>query len=99
MKPLFIGISGPSACGKSATVKELLKLNSSFVRFKVDNYWKDAHTFPTKHGYRNWERPENLNFDLVYKHLLLLKQGKPLIDAPIYKKGKRYFDSPFFILI
>jgi uridine kinase len=85
MKPIIVGIVGPSCSGKSTIVKEILKSNPNIVRLKLDNYWNDEKTFPKTHGYTNWERPENLNLELLYKNIKELHQGKPT-KVPICKK-------------
>jgi uridine kinase len=87
MKPLLIGIAGPSCSGKTTIIKEIVKNNSHIVRLKVDNYWKDKNTFPKVLGYRNWDRPENIKFDVLAKNLTDLKAGRKT-EVPICKKGQ-----------
>lgn len=77
----LIGITGPSCSGKSTIVEELKKKLSDVLIINLDDYWHDKSTFPIKLGYRNWEIPDNLKFDLLLKNLEDLKQGKET-EAP-----------------
>lgn len=87
MQPLIVGVAGPSSSGKSSIIKELTKNRSDIIRLRLDSYWNDKNTFPKAYGYTNWERPENLNFDLLYKNIKELKEGKST-RAPVCKKGQ-----------
>jgi len=71
----IIGITGPSCSGKSSISEKLKEANDSQL-IHLDDYWKDKTTFPRKYGFRNWELPQNLKFDLLYQNLQELKMGK-----------------------
>lgn len=85
---IFVGICGPSNSGKSSLCEALTKkYHAEWV--EVDHYLKDKKEIPFTGKYRNWELPQNHKFDMLFKDLKKLSQGK-IINHPIYsfKKGK-----------
>lgn len=76
MKSIFIGIVGPSGSGKTTLCKKLKASNKNYEHIRLDNYFKHPRTFPLKKGFRNWEKPSNLKFDVLLKHLETLQKGK-----------------------
>ncbi|MBX4205445.1 MAG: AAA family ATPase [Candidatus Doudnabacteria bacterium] len=109
VRPEFIGIVGASGSGKSTLCKELKKSSRDFEHIKLDNYFRDPKTFPKKFGFPNWERPANLKFDILLKHLKALRRGKTIhtksfpkkaggISKPIIIRPKKYILVEGFIL-
>ena len=83
---LIIGIAGGTGSGKTTVVK---KIKQNFPNEKVavlsqDSYYKDNSHLPLKQRQEiNFDHPQALEFDLIIKHLKLLKEGKS-IQEPIY---------------
>lgn len=84
--PYLIGFSGPSTSGKTELTRQLSK-HIEFTLVKLDNYWKKKPEFPTKFGYKNWDSPKAINFDLLYENLKELKKGNN-VKSPIWNKGE-----------
>lgn len=82
----IIGIAGPSSSGKSTICEALQKHLKDSVIIHTDDYWCNPEHFPKEKGFKNWELPEGLDFDMLYTNLLELKQGKPTI-APQWVQG------------
>lgn len=74
-KVIFVGIAGPSGSGKTTLCKKLKLVLEDCEHIRLDNYFKSPKTFPMKHGFHNWEMLSNLKFDLLAKHLKVLKNG------------------------
>ena len=84
--PFLIGICGGSASGKSTAASYITQFvgEENCLLFSLDNYFYGPNDEERKHieDY-NFDRPEALDLDLAYKHLLALKEGKS-IDMPVY---------------
>ena len=84
--PFLIGICGGSASGKSTAASYITQFvgEENCLLFSLDNYFYGPNDEERKHieDY-NFDRPEALDLDLAYKHLLALKEGKT-IDMPVY---------------
>lgn len=91
IKTYLVGIVGPSGAGKTTLCKKLKLLSKDHEHVRLDNYFKDPATFPLKYGFRNWEKPSNLKFDVLLKHLKMLKNGKEVHTKTFPKRagGKR----------
>src|SRR3989344_4464660 len=87
MKYLFIGIVGPSGSGKTTLCKKLKLSNKNHEHIRLDNYFKHPRTFPLKHGFRNWEKPSNLKFNVLVSHLTALKNGKTIHTKSFPKRA------------
>jgi len=87
MKTIFIGIVGPSGSGKTTLCKKLKLSDKNHEHIRLDNYFKNPRTFPLKHGFRNWEKPSNLKFDILFKHLKELRNGKEVHIKSFPKKA------------
>jgi len=99
----LIGIAGPSASGKSTLCEELVKLIPDSLLISQDDYWKNPELFPKVKGLKNWELPENIDFDRLYQNLLDLKEGKATV-APKwvrghYPPGTQTFSSKKYIFV
>lgn len=87
MEHILIGIVGPSGSGKTTLCKKLKSLNKDCEHVRLDNYFKSPKTFPKKGNFRNWELPSNLKFDVLLRHLRLLKSGKEVHTKTFPKKA------------
>lgn len=108
-KVYFVGIVGPSGSGKTTLCKKLKLISKEHEHIRLDNYFKDPKTFPIKHGFRNWEKPSNFKFDILLKHLKMLKNGKEVHtksfptkaggkSKPIVLKPKKFIFIEGFML-
>lgn len=86
-KIYFIGIVGPSGSGKTTLCKKLKLSSKDHEHIRLDNYFKNPRTFPIKHGFRNWEKPANLKFNVLLKHLKMLKNGEVVHTKSFPKKA------------
>jgi uridine kinase len=80
IKPIVVGIAGPSCAGKSTIVEELKRRLPRIRSISLDEFWKDSETFPTitvngTLSFRNWELPQNLDFDRLYDTLKRARKG------------------------
>ena len=84
--PILIGICGGSASGKTTAASYITNFvgEENCLLFSLDNYFFGLNDEERKHieDY-NFDRPEALDLDLAYQHLLELKEGKT-IDMPVY---------------
>jgi len=84
---IFIGIVGPSGSGKTTICKKLKSLLKDCEHIRLDNYFKAPKTFPKKGNFRNWELPSNLKFDVLLRHLKLLKNDQIVYTKTFPKKA------------
>jgi len=83
---LIIGIAGGSGSGKSTVVKKVIKRLSkdSVSVIYQDSYYKDnGHLAPEERSKINFDHPSAIEFNLLVKHLDILRQGHE-IPMPIY---------------
>lgn len=78
----IIGISGGAASGKTTLASFLKqKYPEDVTIISCDNYYYDMSDIDlTQRGSINFDKPETINFDLLYQHLVDLKQGKSIIS-------------------
>ncbi|OGT54117.1 MAG: uridine kinase [Gammaproteobacteria bacterium RIFCSPHIGHO2_12_FULL_42_10] len=84
--PIIIGISGASASGKSLLANTIVnELGSTqVVVISEDSYYKDHSNIPYEARTTiNYDHPDAIDHDLLYRHLLLLQQGKS-VEVPVY---------------
>jgi len=83
---LIIGIFGGTGSGKTTIVNQIstyFSLNE-LVIISQDSYYKDNSTIPHKNRCKlNYDKPDAIDFNLLYKHISDLKKGKT-IQQPIY---------------
>ena len=77
MRPTLIGVTGPSCSGKTTICKKVVQALHYANRLDGDEFWKDKSTFPRIDGMRVWDLPGNLNYNLLFKNLSEIKEGKP----------------------
>jgi len=81
-----IGVAGGSGSGKTTVVKEIVNLlpkNAVSVLY-LDSYYKDnGHLSQEEKLKINFDHPSSFEFNLLIKHLDMLKQNQP-IEMPIY---------------
>jgi uridine kinase len=85
-KTIVIGISGPSASGKSLLANTLVKElgSSEVVVISEDSYYKDnSHMTFAERELINYDHPEAFDHPLLCRHLSELQQGKN-VQVPIY---------------
>ncbi len=83
---LIIGIAGGTGSGKTTVVNRII---NSFPRGEVcvipqDSYYKDSSHVPVEDRQKiNFDEPAAIEWPLLVKHLLELKQGRP-VEMPTY---------------
>ena len=87
---IIIGISGPSASGKSLLANTIVnELGSEHVVvISEDAYYKDNSHLPFAEREKiNYDHPEAFDHALLCEHLLKLQKGDS-VDIPIYSHSK-----------
>lgn len=83
MKPVVIGLAGPSCSGKT----EIARLAAAALRGPVltlDSYYRDlSHLTPEQRAAVNFDAPEALREDLVLAHVAAMAEGQA-IEKPVY---------------
>jgi len=83
---IIVGICGPSCSGKT-TLAYLIKKKLNKIKCEIislDNYYKDRKGIEKKkRNHINFDHPSAFDFDLLLKHLEMLKKGFS-INVPIY---------------
>jgi len=83
---LIIGIAGGTGCGKTTVVNTILnELPEGVVGvISQDSYYKDtSHLSYEERVKINFDHPRSIDFELLEKHLIDLKEGKS-IHQPVY---------------
>ncbi|MEJ2003803.1 MAG: uridine-cytidine kinase [Cyclobacteriaceae bacterium] len=90
MKPYLIGITGGSASGKTAFLKELMEgMGKKVCLVSQDHYYKPREQQEKDEaGVINFDRPESIDRTHFYEDILKLKQGKPV------EKQEYTFNNP-----
>lgn len=84
----IIGIAGGSGSGKSTLCVSLCKNHpNECALLHVDDYFKKSEETPELNGFKNWDHPDSLRFDDIYKDLLSLREGR---EVTIRTKGELY---------
>lgn len=89
-QPIIIGISGPSASGKSLLANTIVnELGSEqVVVISEDAYYKDNSHLPLAEREKiNYDHPDAFDHALLCEHLKQLQQGKP-VNIPVYSHSK-----------
>ncbi|MCP4551768.1 MAG: uridine kinase [Bacteroidetes bacterium] len=83
---LTIGIAGGSGCGKTTVVNKIVEgiPKDSVSIISQDSYYIDnGHLSAQERSKINFDHPESIEFDLLVKHIDLLKKGNA-IPMPTY---------------
>ncbi len=83
---LIIGIAGGTGCGKTTVVNQIInELPENEVGvISQDSYYKDtSHLSFEERTKINFDHPRTIDFELLYEHLLLLKDNQ-VIEQPVY---------------
>jgi uridine kinase len=83
---LIIGIAGGTGCGKTTVVNQIVnELPENEVGvISQDSYYRDtSHLTYEERTKLNFDHPRTIDFDLLYKHLLKLKDNQ-IIEQPVY---------------
>lgn len=83
---LVIGIAGGTGSGKTTVVRKILEqLPSGGVTIIPQDayYWDSSHLPLEERLEINFDHPDSIEWELLIKHILDLKQKKP-IEQPIY---------------
>ena len=83
---LIIGICGGTGSGKTTVVNKILNILPAdhVAILSQDSYYKDNSNISLEERKQiNFDHPESIEFDLLYKHLNELKNGRS-IEKPIY---------------
>ncbi|MDR0419940.1 MAG: uridine kinase [Prevotellaceae bacterium] len=83
---LVIGIAGGTGSGKTTVVRRISELfpPGDVSIIPQDSYYKDSSHIPVEERQNiNFDHPNAFDFDLLVKHVKMLKQGKP-IEQPVY---------------
>lgn len=107
MSVTIIGVAGGSGSGKTTFVKRLVdSLKDNCALISQDNYYHDqSDKFDHDGGSVNFDHPDSLDFDLMRKHLEVLKSGLA-IESPRYdfathtrsKKTDTLMSKPIIII-
>lgn len=83
---LTIGIAGGTGSGKTTVVSEIVRSlpAGEVVVLPQDSYYKDNSDIPLEVRLKmNYDEPASIDWDLLVKHLTMLKEGKA-IEMPTY---------------
>lgn len=83
---IIIGISGPSASGKSLLANTIVSElgTDQVVVISEDSYYKDRSELPFEQREKiNYDHPDAFDHDLLYNHLLQLQDGE-MVEVPTY---------------
>ena len=102
---MIIGVAGMSASGKTTFCTELIRHLPGAQLIHFDDYWH-LDRIPTHNGIKNWELPQNLNFERIIEVLTLLQQHESAKGLRIVREeGKKsrqedieIIPSPFIIV-
>lgn len=85
-RAIIIGISGASGSGKSLLANTIVKElgSTQVVVISEDSYYKDHSDIPFEERANiNYDHPNSLDHELLYKHLLQIQAGET-VEVPIY---------------
>lgn len=105
MKPYLIAVVGGSGSGKTTFSHNLCKALGLGVILSQDDYYKPLDRLSyAERAAVNFDSPESVDMDLLYSHLLSLKDGKK-IERPVYdyalhtRKGETVTFTPSQITV
>ncbi|MEL4307382.1 uridine kinase [Joostella sp. CR20] len=83
---LIIGIAGGTGCGKTTVVNQIvneLPEDEVGVIYQDSYYNETSHLSYDERTKINFDHPRAIDFDLLYNHLVALKNGE-VIEQPVY---------------
>ena len=81
---VFVGIAGGTGSGKTTLAQKIHQVFPESILISQDSYYKDiSHLSFEERKKTNFDHPDSLEFSLLRKHLVDLKNGKA-IEQPIY---------------
>lgn len=83
---MIIGIAGGTGSGKTTVVRKIIESlpEGSVAVVSQDCYYKDSSHMPLEERRaQNFDEPRAFDWDLLYRHLLMLREGQA-IDEPVY---------------
>lgn len=86
MSSKIVAIAGGSGSGKTTLAKKICQIigTQKCVILSQDHYYKDqSHHFDKDGGAVNFDHPNSLDFELLYDHLVQLKNGVS-VKVPVY---------------
>ncbi|MEN9338492.1 MAG: hypothetical protein RI945_217 [Candidatus Parcubacteria bacterium] len=84
----IIGIAGGSGSGKSTFAVDFCKKYSDkCALIHLDDYFKKTEDVNMMGSFKNWDHPQAVDFNLLYKDLLSLKNGE---EIKILTKSELY---------
>jgi uridine kinase len=105
MKPILIGIAGPSCSGKSTLAKGLeQRYPDRVVRLRFDDFYIDSDKRGKIGKFIDWDSPNALKLDLFHETVKRLQQGK-VVKVPDYNKrecrqvGEKFVAPKPFIIV
>jgi len=87
---LILGIAGGTGSGKTTVVNKILNElpNEEVTVISQDSYYNTTNQLTYEERTKiNFDHPRAIDFDLLVKHLEVLKKGKP-IEQPVYSFAK-----------
>jgi len=84
--PVVIGIAGGTGSGKTTVANVIVeRIGADLIAYLPhDAYYKDLSDLPENQRIQiNFDHPDSLDTDLLYKHIKLLKNNQP-INLPVY---------------
>jgi uridine kinase len=106
-KPFLLGVAGGSGSGKTYFARAILQAlgGKNCEIILQDNFYHDqSKKFDRDGGLVNFDHPDSIDFSLLAKCLMVLKNGSPA-EIPLYdfathtRKTEKYLVSPKPILI
>ena len=91
IKPILIGISGGSACGKHTLVKEIKSKITDFpiCVIRLDSYYKEVPNNININDY-NFDTPLAFDFDILLNNIKDLRNGKSIeMNLYDFKENKK----------
>jgi uridine kinase len=83
---LVIGIAGGTGSGKTTVVKKIISSlpENEVAIMSQDSYYKDNSHLPLNERQKiNFDHPDAIEFELLAKHIEMLKNNKP-VEEPVY---------------
>lgn len=82
--PIFIGIAGGTGSGKTTLAEKIHEAFPASILICQDSYYRDiSHLSLEERAKSNFDHPNSLEFSLLRKHLMDLKNGQG-VAQPIY---------------